>query len=273
MHELPGPRAGAGPGGALAVTGPPIPIVSTIFKFDPNTQNADLQTWLHDFDSAFGHIYHPEPLRLLYDCLQLVPEDRPALRYSVYTVLDQLSRRTHRNHSIISSLGVTRSLFQAYHAAKDDVSTSKEEQYVLQKLLKRIVDVGLTTDDARLMFQKAVRPDDTLDINVLEILRAGTKVNWPDHFSLKSPASFEVSCESVRSLPTTGFTFMVWHLSCTYIINQYRCVIRSGYGSKTSLEIVLLQCLIFAWTTKCYFHWIYARVGILNARGRTASLV
>src|SRR5271165_285648 len=32
-QALPGPRTGAGPGGALAVTGPPIPIVSTIFRF------------------------------------------------------------------------------------------------------------------------------------------------------------------------------------------------------------------------------------------------
>lgn len=184
--------------------------VSSVFQFDTKT---DLRVWFNDFNSAFGHIYHPEPLRLLYDSLELVPEDKVALRFAVYAVLDQLSRRSHRNHCIVSSLGITRSLFESYYSAKNDSTLSKEQQQIIQKLFKRVVDVGLTTDDARILFHKAVQSDESLDMNVLEVLRSGMKVNWPDHFSLRSPASFEVLCDSIRNLPASGLTFIVCLLS------------------------------------------------------------
>ena len=68
-----------------------------------------------------------------------------------------------------------------------------------------------------MMFQRVIRSDgdgrgemeESLDGDVLEVLRAGMKTKWPEHFSMEGPAGICIQLDSSRGLPTTGFTFMV----------------------------------------------------------------
>jgi hypothetical protein len=86
---------------------------------------------------------------------------------------------------------------------------SEKERQVLQKLLKRLLEMGATTSEARTIFQKAIKEDEMLDTEVVELIRAGMKSRWLEHFSIESPASLVVSEEGIKGLPITGLTFMV----------------------------------------------------------------
>ncbi|CCM01781.1 uncharacterized protein FIBRA_03848 [Fibroporia radiculosa] len=184
--------------------------MSGIFDFGSETDYAQLDHRIRDFEPAFGTIFLPEALSMLYRFIPQASADGPALRYSIFKLLERLSYHNHRNHCVLSSLDIAGPLFQQYCVWKDDVDVVKQERQLVAKLLRRLIDVGTTTDEARLMFQRALRVDDTLDPDVLELLRAGMKVQWPEHMTLQSPAALQVIHPSIRGLSPSGFTFMIW---------------------------------------------------------------
>ncbi|OSD07923.1 beach-domain-containing protein [Trametes coccinea BRFM310] len=160
-----------------------------------------------EFSAQLGLIHVPEALHILYDAVTASAQENALLRYMGFKLLERLTLHKHRNQCVLSSLGLERSLFERLCSS---TTLAKQEKQVVQKLLRRLLDHNVKTEDARLMFQKAVRPNDTLDPDVLEVLRAGMKVKWPEHFSLESPAALRVTKTGSRALPSTGFTFMIW---------------------------------------------------------------
>ena len=159
-----------------------------------------------DFSQHLGLIHVPEALIVLYNAATLPGRDDPVLRYMGTKLLERLALHKHRNQCVLSSLGLVRSLFERVCGGTE---LPKPERQVVQKLLKRLLDHNVQTEDARIMFQRAIRSDDTLDSDVLEVLRAGMKVKWPEHFSFESPAALRITRNGARALPSTGFTFMV----------------------------------------------------------------
>lgn len=191
---------------------------SDFFLVAPDTPYELVDKKFAEFSSRLGVIHRPEPLRVLYDALPRVSEDTSILRYCGYKLLERLALHKHRNQCLLHGLGVVESLFQRL-CGGNGVEVPKSERQVMQKLLRRILDLGASTAEARLMFQQVVRSDDTLDPDALEILRAAMKVRWPEHFSLESPASLRLSKSGMRALPQSGFTFMA---SVTFSFAQCR---------------------------------------------------
>ncbi|OBZ78370.1 Beige 1 [Grifola frondosa] len=180
------------------------------FLTSKRTSYAEVDQKLQEFNSGLGLIHEPESLLVLYNSLSVVPEDGSIMRYFGYKLLERLSTYKHRNHCVLNGLGLVNSLFQKLCDSKSDIEFPKPERQVVQKLLRKLLDLGATTDEARLMFQRVVRSDNSLDPDVLEVLRAGMKVRWPEHFSLESSAALRISHDGSRVLPSTGFTFMLW---------------------------------------------------------------
>ncbi|EPQ51421.1 beach-domain-containing protein [Gloeophyllum trabeum ATCC 11539] len=178
-------------------------LLTTLFSTLRKTDYAELTTKITDYQSEFRLVRYPPALRMLWDFL---PDDA-TLRLCMYKILERLSATSHRNKAILSSMGVLESL--VYVSAGRD-AVPDEERAVKQKLLKRLLDMGATPDVGRMVFQKAIRDDGSLDFDTLEVLRAGMKSKWPDHFSMESRAALCFEEPKVRGLPVTGFTFMGW---------------------------------------------------------------
>lgn len=152
--------------------------------------------------ALLGTIVQPKLFALL---ITLLPPNDTFLRLAVFTLTDVLLGLSHRNQVLLSNVQLFSSLFQCYLEA-DDKSRS-----TLQKVLKRLLDVGVSLPDSRRMFQNAVRDGKTLDADVIEIIRSGMKARWPSHFSLEGKSAFQVGD---KGLPSTGFTFMVSPFCC-----------------------------------------------------------
>ncbi|KAJ7130393.1 beach-domain-containing protein [Mycena epipterygia] len=135
----------------------------------------------------------------------LIGEDS-SMRYGVFKLFELLAGTTHRNHVVFSSLGLAAPILARFCAP----GTPELERNVLQKLLRRLLDMGATPAVARMLFQSVVRPDDTLDAELLEVIRYGMKSRWLEHFSMESPASLTLTEDGVKGLPILGFTFMIW---------------------------------------------------------------
>ncbi|KZT70568.1 beach-domain-containing protein [Daedalea quercina L-15889] len=184
--------------------------MSGIFDFGKETDYAQLDHRIRDFEPAFGPIRHAEAFRLLFNFIPQASADGRALRYSILKLIERLSYHSHRNHCLLSSLEFVEPLFRKYCEWEEDADIARPERQLVQKLLRRLIDVGTSTDEARVMFQRAVREDGVIDADVLEVLRAGMKVKWPEHLSLENCAAIQIPHHDTRGLPLAGFTFMIW---------------------------------------------------------------
>lgn len=180
--------------------------IAGIFDAIHGTDLTQIDIRMSEIGPQLGQIHQPGVIRVLWDLLPHVPTDHLALRYAVYKLFEQLAYLSHRNHAVFSSLGLVKPLFDIF---MDGPSTDAKERHLIQRLLRRILDMGATAKEARPIFQKAIKQDDTLDASVLELIRSGMKARWPEHFSMQSPAALTLTEASVRGLPMAGFTFMV----------------------------------------------------------------
>jgi hypothetical protein len=146
-------------------------------------------------------IHQPGAIRVLWDFL---PELDHNLRYDILKILEQLSSLYHRNRAVLSHLGIVPQLFQMYLDSK-----GSPQRPIIQKTLKRILDLGASTSDIRIILQNVVKVDETLNPNALELVKHAAKGRWPRHLSLDSSAALVFRANDLHGLPPTGFTFMV----------------------------------------------------------------
>ncbi|KAJ7672461.1 hypothetical protein DFH06DRAFT_1363367 [Mycena polygramma] len=132
-------------------------------------------------------------------------DDDPGMRHAVLKLYEHLASTTHRNHVVLSSPALA--LAPALLARFTSSAIPDRERAVLQKLLRRLLDMGATPAVARSLFQRVVKDGETLDAELLEVIRYAMKSRWLEHFSMESPASLTLSEEGVRGLPVGGFTY------------------------------------------------------------------
>ncbi|KAJ7700350.1 beach-domain-containing protein [Mycena rosella] len=176
------------------------------FKSLRNAAVADADTTIREVVSRLGGIKRPGAMAILCRLSPQLIGDDSTMRYSVLKLFELLASTTHRNHVVFSSFDLAGPILERFLA----VGTPELERNVLQKLLRRLLDMGATPSVARMLFQAVVKEDETLDAELLEVIRYGMKSRWLEHFSMESPASLALAEEGVKGLPITGFTFMIW---------------------------------------------------------------
>jgi hypothetical protein len=193
--------------------------ISSLFMSLRTAEHSDLDARIKDIEVRLGLIAQPGAIRILLDLLPERSEDS-MLHYVVYRLLERLSALKHRNKAILSGLGILGRLFQSFTCHNGSHDTSREQR-IIQKLLRRVLDLGATTVDTRIMFQSAITPAGTLDGDVLEMIRGGIRSRWPDHFSLEKRAALKFCEENTKGLPTSGFTFMVCQCQCHVVVRLF----------------------------------------------------
>ncbi|CAL1710979.1 unnamed protein product [Somion occarium] len=199
---------------------------------------SDMDRHIETLEPMLHHdtIRYPGALRVLFSSIPDLPtgpnESGSMRRYFVYKLFERLCSRSHRNHAVTGSLDLVAPLFNAFcpSTSSDEkggniTALPKPERQVLLRLLKKLLELGCSSDDARVMFQRALVPkqsdtvgddsaphqEDALNGDVLEVLRAGVKARWPQHFSFRGPSGVKVLVPTLdKTLSKTGFTFMLW---------------------------------------------------------------
>ncbi|KAK0186450.1 beach-domain-containing protein [Armillaria mellea] len=181
--------------------------VSGIFTSLRGTPVEELDQKIKEFESRLGLIKLPGAARLLWDFRPQLCADDSAMYYAFFKLFERLCARCHRNQATLSSIGIVKSVMEYYA----DAETHEDVKQVVQKLLRRLLELGATTPEARMLFQRTILPGEhSLDSETLEIVRSAMKSRWPEHFSLQSPAEFAMVHDGVRGVPVSGFTFSIW---------------------------------------------------------------
>ena len=178
-----------------------------------------------------GTIKYPEALMILWNlalprltAASSNPDEYDSPRYALFKLFEQLFHVNHRNHAILCGLGLIKSVFARFYETKMDAGVLEKERHVLQKLLRRLLEMGATTTEARGIFQKAVmlkevdgKSSEVLDGEILEVVRFGIKSRWVEHFSMEAPAAIVVRDDKFKGLPATGFTFLVSRIFFSFV--------------------------------------------------------
>ena len=182
--------------------------VSGIFDGLQGTDHANVDLRMADIGPRMGMIHEMGAIQILWDSIPILPGRDVALRYAIYKMFEVLLYLNHRNQIVFGNLSLVKPLFELFSEYRADAGMVKERQ-VVQKLLRRTLDVNATTAESRIILQRSVRDNDVLDTDILEVVRWGMKSRWPEHFSMESPASLMLTEEGIRGMPMAGFTFMV----------------------------------------------------------------
>ncbi|EKM77777.1 hypothetical protein AGABI1DRAFT_121854 [Agaricus bisporus var. burnettii JB137-S8] len=154
-------------------------------------------------------IHHPGALPLLWSLIQRV-WTFPSLRFGCSKILGRLAAARHRNFAVMSNAGLVLPILEHLLSSKGNGEISDSERHTWQKLLRRLLELGAAPPQARLILQRVIREDDTLDAEMLDLVRYGMRSRWVDHFSMESSSALVITDEDSKGLPSTGVTFMVW---------------------------------------------------------------
>lgn len=194
-------------------------------------------------------IVRPEPLGILWNAAIYIPTSltAPSLRYGLYKLFEALFHVNHRNQGVLASLNLVITLFPQFCQSRSDENVSERERDALRRLLRRLLEMGSTPEEARKILKRAVGEGDKLDLEMLDLVRFGMKSRWSEHFSLESPAAL-VAHDECKGLPVSGFTFMTWiylsnypsGASCTLFSATLgtNCLIRLSIRTDGKLQLV-----------------------------------
>ena len=121
--------------------------VSSLFTSLRVADYNDIDSRIKDIEVRLGLIAQPGAIGILLDLLPKLSEDTK-LHYVVYRLLERLSALRHRNKVVLCGLGILGRLFWIFISHKK-LSASSQERRIVQKLLRRILDLGATTVDTR----------------------------------------------------------------------------------------------------------------------------
>jgi hypothetical protein len=205
---------------------------SDIFTSVRDTPEDNVEDAIGKFESRLGTIRRPGAMLILWNAIPQLTSGNVTMRYAAFKLFELLSNDSHRNQAILSNLGIVKSLFDRLCDARSDTAVLEKERHTMQKLLRRLLEMGATTSEASVIFQQAIRSDETLDTEVLDIIRFGMKSRWLEHFSMESPAALQLSEDNMKGLPVAGFTFMVrYRYVAVYSLLIFGERLGSGYRS------------------------------------------
>ena len=176
--------------------------LSSIFAWLRSSENADIL----EYKPLLTMMQHPGALKLMLELLSVVPpSDDGHLPRTIYMITEYLAGICHRNKVLLGSMSAFGALYKRFLELEEGDST---RPFAL-KLLKRLAETGLPLADVRLLFDSSLKNQKTLNGDALEIIRAGMKSRWPQHYSFERDGCFTVKVHNSKGLPLGGLTFVV----------------------------------------------------------------
>ncbi|KZV83557.1 hypothetical protein EXIGLDRAFT_568208, partial [Exidia glandulosa HHB12029] len=168
----------------------------------------EAEAQIGQFASRFGPIYAPKAILV---AVHLLPQEDELLQYALFKVLERLAVSSHRNQAALNALGLVGILFPRLYPEEGETALPEQLRAIMAKLLRRMLDMGASTREARAIFKRAVGEDGTLRMPVVELLRSGMRAKWPEYFSLEGSAALALKETAPKGMPCpAGFSFICW---------------------------------------------------------------
>ncbi|KIY47744.1 beach-domain-containing protein [Fistulina hepatica ATCC 64428] len=178
---------------------------SAIFSSFRGMPELDVERRIADIEPRLHSIRHPGALKVFWGFIPKFTDGDATFKSAVLKLFERIMLWSHRNLAAMSDLDMVIPVFDLWSQNGNDSETR-----MLQRILKRLLDMGATASQMRYILSKVVNSDGTLEPDILEVVRASSRSRWPPHFSLVNSGHLVFISDDVKGLPSTGFTFMMW---------------------------------------------------------------
>ena len=163
-------------------------------------------------EHRLGKVRLPQVILVMLKLVDILPRDESMQPYATLKVIERLVSLNHRNHSMLNEAHLTGFVFGKLYGTKptEGLVADDAERSVLQRMLRRLLEMGASTAETRAIYQRAVDENLRVDAEILDILRSARRAKFPEYFSFDGPASMQLNEDGGRIFPCPmGFTFMV----------------------------------------------------------------
>lgn len=190
-----------------------------------------------EFASSLGTIHLPRVFKIVWELVIGSLATNPSLRLIVYKILEHLTQSSHHNLAVLSMLGILTPMLSGFiSSAVDQLGSHAAERRLQCKIIKRLFEMGASTQDAQQSFQCAVKEDKSLNIEMIDLIRTSLRSKWPPHISFQDMSAVTMPLGGWNTLPTSGLTFMVsGHISFPWCCRLYLVSIAMGVVRKNAL--------------------------------------
>ncbi|KAF8444038.1 hypothetical protein L210DRAFT_3445126 [Boletus edulis BED1] len=162
-----------------------------------------------DFAPSLGTIHLPRVFKIVWEIVLGYLTTNTSLRLIVYKILEHLTHSSHRNLAVLSMLGILTPMFSSF-ISLSTVDRHAAERRLQYRIIKRLFEMGASTQDAQRLLQCAVKEDKSLDTEMIDLIRVSLRSKWPPHISFQDMSAVTMPLGDWTTLPTSGLTFMLW---------------------------------------------------------------
>lgn len=185
-------------------------LFGSIQNFQSSTAGVDSK--IAQTEHRLGKIRLPQAILIMLKATDNLPSDEPMLRYASYKVIERLVTLNYRNHALLNRVGLLQQVFDNLYN-RTDITLNDAERSVMHRTLRRLLEMGASTGEARSIYSKVVKEDLSIDGEILEILKSAKRAKWPQYISFDGPAALQLVEDGGKMLPCpTGFTYMVSYI-------------------------------------------------------------
>lgn len=163
-----------------------------------------------EFAPSLGTIHLPRVFNIVWKLVLESLTSNHSLRLIVYKILEHFTQSSHRNLAVLSMLGILTPIFSSFMSSTtDQLSSRAAERRLRSKIIKRLFEMGTSTQDAQRLFQCAVKEDKSLDTEMIDLIRVALRSKWPPHICFQDTSAVKIPLGGHNTLPPSGLTFMV----------------------------------------------------------------
>ncbi|KAL0063705.1 Beige protein-like 1 [Marasmius tenuissimus] len=167
--------------------------VSGFFVSLGETSVESAEATLNEFQTRLGTIIRPPAIFLLHRVIVAHCQKDSTIVFAFFKLLELLVSKNHRNQAVLSTVEVVRPVLDHFIVTK-----ANEDRQERENSRTKTAPPGPFEDDG------------TLDMDILEVIKAAMKSRWLEHLSFRSKMSMTYTQEGMKGMPTTGFTLMFW---------------------------------------------------------------
>ncbi|KAG9085009.1 hypothetical protein FRC06_003772 [Ceratobasidium sp. 370] len=139
-------------------------------------------------DTTSARMTHPDAVLILLRLAWSLPlPTRSHISYALAKLIDRLMAASYANRAALSQAGIVHlvwdRVFPVSGKSTSPDPVSLPESIVLQKLLRRILDLGSPLDDLKLLFKRTADP--AVAVKALGLLKGNPNARWPGFLAFR----------------------------------------------------------------------------------------
>lgn len=152
----------------------------------PSFDTSAIDSLVSELDIPSARISHPEAAPILLRLAWAHDSDRTS--YALAKLIDRVAATTYANRAALGQAHIVRLIWDRLYPYLPSSSSQvipTPEANVLQKVMRRILELGAPLDDMKLLFRRTGETSNGVGLKALGLLKGNPLARWPSFLALR----------------------------------------------------------------------------------------